>query len=339
MKFLIVRLSSLGDVIHALPIVYALRKQYPKAKIDWLTGNKGYELLSLIKELDNVYLADLKNLSLVKEQNYDYVIDAQGLFKSAFLSKLVKGKKIIGFKEAREFASIFYDVKIETEGLFNSKTHIVNLNLELLDGLIEKESFSDIKFLIPKIFSVENAFISDLVKVNDAKPSVVIFPCTTWDSKHWKLDYWYESISALSKQYVVYICASKADLELISPLISKLDLNNIKYKNLIGKTKIKDLIYLIQHSDLVIGLDSAGLHLASAIKNDHSSPEVIGIYGPTSVIRNGPYNLSKDCLSLQELECISCRKKKCPLGHHKCMNDIYPGKLLKMADSKIKAVC
>ena len=80
---------------------------------------------------------------------------------------------------------------------------------------------------------------------------------------------------------------------------------------------------------------NAGLHLASAVKNDYSSPEVIGIYGPTSPLRNGPYGAEKNCLYLQNLECISCRKKKCPLKHHKCMDEIVPDDVYKMICSLI----
>ena len=86
--------------------------------------------------------------------------------------------------------------------------------------------------------------------------------------------------------------------------------------------------------DFVIGLDSAGLHLASAIKNDYASCEVIGIYGPTSPYRSGPYGSIQNCLYLADLECIACRKKKCPLGHHRCMGDITPEQVYRVLRSQ-----
>ena len=95
MKFLIIKLSSLGDIIHSLPLIYKLRQSYPDAQIDWLTGEKGIELLSLIKEINNVYLLNLKNIFQIQKQKYDYVIDVQGLFKTGFLSKLCFGRKTI----------------------------------------------------------------------------------------------------------------------------------------------------------------------------------------------------------------------------------------------------
>ena len=324
MKFLIIKLSSLGDIIHSLPIVHKLRQKYPDAQIDWLVGEKGIELLGLINEINNVYLLNFKNIFKIQKQNYDYVIDVQGLFKSAFISKLCLGKKIIGFKNTREFADMFYDQKINAGALFRTNKHIVDLNLELILSLTGKNE-TKIKFLIPKVLK------SDILEsVNSKNKKVILFPATTWESKLWSMVYWFELIKMMSADFQIYICASRNDLKFVNPLISKLDLNKINYKNLIGKTSIKDLIYLIQNVDLVIGLDSAGLHLASAIKNDYSSPEVIGIYGPTSPYRSGPYGSIKNTLYLSELECIACRKKKCPLGHHKCMEDISVNMILKL---------
>lgn len=316
MKFLIVKLSSLGDIIHTLPIVHVLRENYPLAQIDWLVGKKGFELLSLIKELDNIYLPTLKDLSIIQKQNYDYVIDVQGLFKSAFLSKISFGKSVIGFEGAREFANIFYDKKINVGDLFKTKKHIVDLNLELISFLNQNQVSNSIKFLIPKINKSKDFQIT--------RPSIAIFPATTWESKLWPMNYWFELIKEISKDFKVYLCASNTDLPVVEDLLDKLDLNQVVYKNLVGKTAIKDLIYLIQNVGLVIGLDSAPLHLASAIKNDYGYPELIGIFGPTSPKRNGPYNSPDSCLYLSELECIACRKKVCPLGHHACMNNIVP---------------
>ncbi len=82
-------------------------------------------------------------------------------------------------------------------------------------------------------------------------------------------------------------------------------------------------------------MDSAGIHIASATNNDFGYPDVIGLYGPTSPHRSGPYNLLKNCLYLSDLECIACRKKQCPLGHHNCMNDIVPNDISKLINQKL----
>lgn len=333
-KFLIVRLSSLGDIVHTLPVVHQLKQNYPDSQVDWLVGKKCCEFLSLISEIDNIYLPRISDLIQIQKNKYDFVIDVQGLFKSALLSKLSLGKKIIGFKNTREFADIFYDLKINAGPLFKTSKHIVDLNLELVSPLLG-EKLSKVKFLIPKINEYSS---SKDFKISKNKKSIIVFPATTWKSKLWPLNYWYEFISQLSGKFRIYLCAAKSDFSLIGDLINKLDSNLIDYTNLSGKTTTMDLIYLIQNSNLVIGMDSFGLHLASAIKNDFGFPEIVGIYGPTSPKRSGPYNLLGNCLYLSELECIACRKKTCPLGHHACMNNIVPDYVIEMINSKLGKV-
>ena len=331
MKFLIVRLSSLGDIVHTLPVVGYLCSLYPNAQIDWLVGKKGLELLNLIPEINNVYLLNYKNLISIQKQKYDYVIDVQGLFKSALLSKLAFGKKTIGFKNTREFAHIFYDEKIDVGNLFKTSEHIVDLNLKLvlsIESKTDKSSQKEIKFLIPKLDEPSNEDLTQVVSLK--KDYILIFPGTTWVSKMWPIKYWYELISNLSKVHEVVVCASAMDMVYLKPLIDQLG-SSIKYTNLIGKTNVKDLIYLIQRSNLVIGLDSAGIHLASAIKNDYGSPNVIGLYGPTSPHRTGPYKMIQNCIYLSDLNCIACRKKTCPLGHHRCMEEITPSDVCEVA--------
>ena len=326
MKFLIIRLSSLGDIIHSLPLVYKLRENYPDSRIDWLVGKSGFEILKLIKELDNIYLPDIKSILDIQKQKYDYVIDVQGLLKSSVLSKLSFGRQVIGFKNTRELADVFYDIKVDAGNLFKTNHHIVDLNLRLISDLI-KNSNNKIKFLIPEINEQETPEVLNILqtfKTKNHKLQIIVFPATTWESKLWPVNYWFELIDKLSKDSQIYICASNSDLKYIKPLVTKLDSVGVTYNNLIGKTSIKDLIFLIQNVNLVIGSDSFGIHLASAIKNDFGSPNIIGIYGPTSLVRNGPYNSTRDCFYLSELECIACRKKKCPLGHHNCMNNIIP---------------
>lgn len=168
-------------------------------------------------------------------------------------------------------------------------------------------------------------------------PSIVVFPGTTWESKLWPIDYWYELIKVISRNSQVFICGSTSDLEFTAPLFKKFNLQDCNCISLVGKTNVKDLICQIQNTNLVIGMDSFGLHLASAIKNDFGKPEVVGIYGSTSPLRNGPYSSISNCLYLSELECIACRKKHCPLGHHACMNNIIPSYVTDMVNSKLQA--
>ena len=327
-RFLIVKLSSLGDVVHALPLVSELRSKFPDSRIDWLVGDKGYELLKLIPTLSNVYKLNFDSLRQIRKNQYDYVIDVQGLFKTGLISRFAASKKVIGFKNTREFADLFYDEKINVGNLFKTKKHVVDLNLQLLSGIINNPDSKKINFQIPKL---QPDKISPLK--HDRNKKALLLPSTTWESKKWDLDHWYELVALISSEYRIIISGATSDIDYIEPLVLKLSKNNILFENFIGKTNINDLIYLIQNVDLVIGLDSGGLHLASAIKNDYGKPNVIGIFGPTSIFRNGIYKEPDHCIYLKDLECIPCRKKICPLGHHKCMQYLTPDKVIPMLKS------
>lgn len=332
MKILIVKLSSLGDIVHSLPVLHLLREEYPNGEIDWLVGNKGYDFLKLMAGISNLYLFNVSTINKLKSKKYDYIIDLQGLFKTGLISKLIGGKDIIGFKNTREYADIFYNKKIDAGSLFNTNRHIVDLNLELVKELIVHKTLelNKIKFGIPKITVCENSHISGMLK----KPSALVLPATTWASKMWPLNSFAELINELSHNYNVIVSALKSDTKYLEPLFEELFCMGVSVHNLVGKTSIIDLIYLIQNVNLVIGLDSGGLHIAAAVKNDYGAPHVIGIYGPTSIYRNGPYNSIQDVAYLKELNCLFCRKRTCPLGHHKCMNDLHPSFVM----DKIKAL-
>src|SRR3990167_1509002 len=96
-KFLIIKLSSLGDIVHTLPVANELRNKFPDSRIDWLVGTKGYELLKLIPTLNNVYQFNFSSLKQIRKNKYDYVVDVQGLFKTGLISRFIAAKKIIGF--------------------------------------------------------------------------------------------------------------------------------------------------------------------------------------------------------------------------------------------------
>lgn len=308
-KFLIVKLSSLGDIVHTLPFANRLKELFSNSQIDWLIGKKGVELLSLIDGI-NVYELNLKNILRLRKNKYDYVFDVQGLLKTAFISRFI-GKNVIGFSKTKEPVQLLYDKKVNVD----FSKHIIDLNLSLLQA-VSDSNISRVNFGISKVKS-------KTVTLGKGK-NVLILPTTTWASKMWSLNYWVRLIRDLSISFNVIISALKHESSYLEPLFNQLNSENIIYKNLVGKTSIRDLIYVIQNVDLVIGVDSGGLHLASAMKHDYGLPNVIGIYGPTSISRNGPYNMSENALTVKNLNCLGCWKKTCPLGHHKCMNDLVP---------------
>lgn len=145
MKILIVKLSSLGDLIHALPAVNLLRKHLPEAQIDWVCYKSYSAILQNIDSINNVIelksktLNDLFKLgSQIRASKYDYVIDLQGLIKTGLLS-FASGAKVFGFSSPREkLAASLYSYKLNATATLENKEHIVLQNLDLAKFFLEK---------------------------------------------------------------------------------------------------------------------------------------------------------------------------------------------------------
>ncbi|MDA0772300.1 MAG: lipopolysaccharide heptosyltransferase I, partial [Cyanobacteria bacterium] len=138
MRILIIKLSALGDIVHTIPALNALQAQYPQAQIDWLVYQsfapilENQEALNQVIKLENKKLSTLLRASKqLKKQNYDLVIDFQGLIKTALMARLIS-KSTRGFNKPREkLASIFYQEKIDAGNIMDNDMHIIDKNLRL----------------------------------------------------------------------------------------------------------------------------------------------------------------------------------------------------------------
>ena len=150
-KILVTRLSAIGDVIHALPVAYALRKKYPEAQIDWLVEQKAFPLVELNPYIDNVILLPRKQwremlsenvirtiksffafFRDMKRRNYDINLDLHGLFKSSLSGFLTKPGLRMGPADGRELSTLFYQAKIDIP---DKTMHKVERNLHLAAAL------------------------------------------------------------------------------------------------------------------------------------------------------------------------------------------------------------
>src|SRR5262245_9834046 len=150
-RVLLVRLGSLGDIVHAIPVAAALRKAFPEARIDWLVSAKHREILDLVPILDRRLALDgrgsggLTLLAAVREvrgSRYDVAIDLQGLLKSAALARSSGSRRVVGFASsylrerlARPFYTDVYDPGCG--GIYDprERRHVVEINLGLLEPL------------------------------------------------------------------------------------------------------------------------------------------------------------------------------------------------------------
>lgn len=303
-KLLILKLSSFGDIIHCLPVLTNLKDSFPNWQIDWLISESFSDLLEDHNQINKLYKLPkrsfqwLQTLKFLKKQKYDYVLEMQGLIKTSLIAKFINPKKIIGVVPFREKIGQF----LLTDKIYSDKSHIIERSAEVL-----------------KYFGLKNPDLNNFGFSNQqSKKTIICAPEARWKSKIWP--HWPQFIQKLKKEFSEY--------EIIL-LGSKSDTIEENIIDLRGKTQLKDLPQIISQAELLIGSDSGLIHLASALHK-----KTLGIYGPTSPARTGPWNGNFVWLNT---DCSPCHKRKCPLENEnnlKCLKQISPN----LALEKVKEI-
>lgn len=331
-KILIIRLSALGDVIHTLPLAYALKKQYPNVQLDWIVEDKAEKFIKNNPLLDNVYILErkkfkknkinffkefIKIIKKIRNEKYDIVIDTQQLLKSSLIMGLSKGKRKISLDDGREFSGIFANEIIKTNRKqFDINYHVVKRNLEIARylGCKEVEPY----FIIPNF---ENEYSKDIINIvnniDKSKKTIVLAPATTWGNKHWNVQGWVDIINEFNDKCNIIITASEKEKSLTSKILEKTGVSNVI--DLSGKTTISDLVYIYENADLVVSPDSGSAHIAWCV----SKPNIITLFFATSGERTAPYGEKYIYIS-SDVDCSPCMKKHCKLKFNKnrCIDGI-----------------
>jgi len=321
-KILIVKPSSLGDIVQSLPFLSTLKENLPSVQISWIVAKGFEELLNKHPMIEKVFVVDKNrwksikhipetikefcNISKkLKSEKYDLVVDLQGLLRSGIITWLSKAPIKVGFKEAREFSSFFYNKKFSAP----IDKHAILRYLEIAKELGCK--INSIKFPLPD--SEEPAWLRDF------KDFVVIIPSARWQSKNWPIPYFVELIKILPYNFLVV--GSKSDE---ADALKIEEYTKGKAISVAGKTTLTELIEVFKKSLFVITPDTGTMHLAVAC-----SKKVVALFGPTDPARTGPFGKGHLVIK-SKLSCSPCFKKFC--HEQKCMKDISP----EMVSDKIK---
>ena len=283
-RFLIVRLSSLGDVVSALPVLAALRDTFVRAQIDWVIDRRWQPLLMGNPDLNEVI--PLRGSSIgeffecgrrLREKNYKCVLDAQGLYKSALLARLSRAPNRIGFSYsfARERSSaIFYTQRVKPKA-----QHIIDQNLEL--AFEAGATRHPARFPL-YVTSDAQSIVDQFLRGTSIEKYAVLSPGGGWLSKCWPPERYGELSRRLREDfgYRIIINCGPDETEMAETVMANAGLS----LPIIVQYKLPELMALLSRADLVVAGDSGPLHLAVAL-----GAPVVGLYGPTSPARNGPY--------------------------------------------------
>lgn len=280
-NILVIKMSSLGDVIHSLPTLYALRQNYPHAKITWAVHPQFAPLLPgkpWIDEVITIEKKGLKSLSYLKElrkklhsHHFDMTLDLQCIAKSAVVSFLSGAPKRYGYWELREGSFLVNKALVGS----HKYGHVIERYLDTIRAL--GGTVDGLHFPLPTYPASWKNYEAQL----GDKPYVLVAPGARWAVKEWPV----ENFASLCEKLVqagkqVVLLGGKDDVEKGAFIEEQVP----TVINLIGKTTMEDMIELICHCALFISADTGPLHIANACKKP-----LIALFGPTSPERTGPY--------------------------------------------------
>ncbi|MCX5808976.1 MAG: glycosyltransferase family 9 protein [Proteobacteria bacterium] len=330
-NILIIRLSSLGDVLMSIPAVVAIRNTFSEAHISWLVEGSVGQLLSHQEFIDNVIefprhsiarafkksdpirgIREIKTfIKKLREINYDIIADFHGIIKSAIFSMLARGDRRLGFGKmyAKEKSHLFYG---ETVTANSKRIHKVERNMLIARHLGANGDIPQVSLTVPAHF---DTYIDDFFsKAGLTSPVFAVNPFSSSQGiyKRWDLKQYEEIIKKIydtigAQVIILWGPGEKREAEHLRKMGGDRAI-------LSCPTNVPQLFSLLKRIDMYIGGDSGVMHLAA-----FAGCPILAIFGPTDVNINAPY--SKNCTIVRkDLLCSPCKNKNCQ--SRKCLTDI-----------------
>ena len=332
---LLVKLSSFGDVLHALPTLEALRAAYPAAHITWLVEAAYAPLLSGHPALDEVWVAPRlrpaeffsgsnparrrRLIKLLRSRLFDLVVDVQGLLKSAVWVALARSPRKVGYDQTRELSYLALTERVPP---FDPEAHTVKRYLNLAHYLGAPPTLPVFRLGLDA-----GVDISTLIPGEADRPLAVLHPGARWASKLWPPASWAHLAEWLRGQgFRVAVTGSAADRELAASLTAQC---RAPLLNLAGRTSLAELAGVLRRARLAVTTDTGAMHLAAAL-----GTKVVALFGPTAPWRTGPFGDGHLVVRLG-LPCSPCFKRRCP--EPRCLTDLTP-EMVAAACEKILSV-
>lgn len=335
-RVLIIKPSALGDVVTAMPVLRGLRRTFPQCHITWMVRPDCAGLVQHDTDLNEILLfnrkllgkawqnplalgALLKFLAHLRMARFDWVLDLQGLFRSAFFTGITRAPLRAGFADAREGAALFY-----TQRTRPAKPHTVDRNIDLAHDLAIDARSTDMTLQV----SIDGRAFADEFCRNhflQGRDYLVCVPPTTWQTKRYPVRHWRKVVSDLSKRMPVVLLGSPSPAE-TQLCLAVGDGAGARVFNLAGQTAVPQMVGLISRSAGVVCCDSSSKFIAAATGVDS-----LTLLGPTQAERTGPYLIGRAVTA--PVPCRGCLKKRC--RHHTCMELIDPQTVIAEAEKML----
>ena len=326
---LLIKPSSLGDIVHAMPTCAAIRRAYPKARLTWLVKRAWHGLVERIDGVDRVWPVEstltgwLSQVPLLRAERFDLVVDLQGLFRSAAIGRLSGSSLLVGFANGREGSPWFYSKRVPVPQL---EMHAVDRYLLVAEAVGAGESGApEFRFRIPKTDHDEVDRLLSRSGVPSGTSWVAMNVSARWPTKRWPAESFAEVADRLRQDgcgAVVMIGGpeERAEVAAVSAMMKTPAID------LTGATTVGLLPALLSKASLLMTNDSGPMHIAAAV-----GTPVVALFGPTSAVRTGPYGMGHSVLT-GKVPCSPCFSRTChntqPL---ECLRTVLPEQVLAAA--------
>ncbi|MCX6538655.1 MAG: glycosyltransferase family 9 protein [Acidobacteria bacterium] len=329
---LIVRLGALGDLVHALPAVAALRDAWPESRIDWLVDARYRALLDFVPVVNRVIVIGSPGASLggvvrsLRREHYDTAIDLQGLIKSAALARLSGAREVVGFATPllREWAArLFYTTQADSD----AGGHVIAKNVGLLRVLGVTPTSWTFPLTVPSS-AVVNA-VRGVLGIGQDDRFAVLNPGAGWPNKQWPPERFGRVARHLSEQegWPSVVLWGPGEGRLAEAVVAASD----GAAHVAPPTGLGDVLALARAAALVVGGDTGPLQLAAAL-----GTPTVGIFGPTNPARNGPW--SQADVTLSRFEQCECHHKRRCRRSQPCLQDIGVDEVIDAVDRRCHQV-
>lgn len=313
-NILIVKLSAIGDVVHALPVAHALKKCYPKARITWVVEKPAYDLLTNNPDIDEIILFDKPKfksflgflqyapafISLLRAKKFDLALDLQGLFKSGMIGLLSGAPERLVYENTREGSD---KLSKRVVGQF-AAGHVVERYLDVVRYLgcqVDKPVFT-INITVEEAAKTQS--IANHAGLKPGVSYIVLAPGANWPNKIWPTERYAALCDRIyDADLVPVVVGGPSDEFWFAEICANAHIPPV---SLVGKTSLKQLAYVIQRARAFVSGDTGPMHLSVAL-----GTPTVALMGPTDIIRNGPYGAGHKAIVVQR-SCAGCWRRQCP---------------------------
>ena len=338
MKILILKPSSLGDVVQALPVARLIRSHFPAATVDWWIHTDLVPLLADDPDIHRVIPFDRKawgrpsgfipagrEISRLRRERYDWVLDLQALARSAVVAWLTRGALTVGLDDRREGAPAAYDLAVPRPG---PNRHAVEWYLAVLRTL-KVPIHWNFEWLPhhPRAAAAIRSLSS-----GDETVWIALQPGARWMNKRWPITHYGELARRLilrNPRWRVAVLGGPGDRPLGAE-ITRVAGN--RAVDLTGRLSLPEMIEFIRDCALMVTNDTGPMHVAAALRRP-----VLALFGPTDPARTGPYGQQDSVLQVA-LDCVPCLKSSCshprPIA---CLADLEVERVVREASDRLES--